>query len=200
MPVSRRLSTLVLVLLFGVAHLVSCSGSDDDDSADASGTAETAGGESHDDETGGSGTGSGSGSGESSDDRAMDDLGPLDFDRIGSRTWTLRFGAGPDGPVPRVDDFPITIVFESQGRVGGTSACNSYGGSYDLDDRDLELGEFLSTLVGCSPVEVMESEASYMTALRDVTRIHLDAGPEGDSLILTGSATELIFFDEDQAG
>lgn len=103
-------------------------------------------------------------------------------------TWRLMDGGGPEGEVRVVDGYRITLTV-SGGEVGGTSACNTYGGPLDSDDDSFDVKGGLSmTEMGCNP-KVMEAEASYLAALGDVDT----ASRDGDTLTLTGPDTELLF-------
>lgn len=138
------------------------------------------------------GTGTGA---EGEDDETTVDQGePLDIDRevLTASTWVLRVGGGPDGEVPMVDGWPITITFNDDGTFGGTAACNGYGGSYSIDGSQLTLGEMASTEMGCEPETILESEAAFIAALLDVDGINLSGGDPAE-LALSGPATELIF-------
>jgi heat shock protein HslJ len=65
--------------------------------------------------------------------------------------------------------------------VGGTAACNGYGGTADLSDGRFELGEFFITEMGCESA-VMDAEAAYVAALFAATSWQLEA----DTLLLSG--------------
>lgn len=128
------------------------------------------------------------------DETTFDDGEPLtiDVDVLTASTWTLRFGGGPDGEIPIVDGWPITITFNGDGTVGGRAACNGYGGSYSIDGSQLLIGDDLFvTQAGCEP-DVQASEAAFVAALLDVDGINLSGG-DGAELALSGMATELIF-------
>jgi len=128
--------------------------------------------------------------GETADETTVDDGGepiPIDLDALSATTWTLRFGGGPDGDIPILDEWPITINFVD-GTISGTAACNGYSGQYDIDGSELFLNDIFNTEMGCAP-EVHASEAAYLAALHDVSDITLS----GDSLALGGMSTELIF-------
>ena len=105
---------------------------------------------------------------------------------IGS-SWTLRFGAGPEGEVALVDGWPISLTFDGD-TLGGTAACNGYGGSYSIVDSTFQLEDVGQNQQGCLP-EVQESERAYLAALLDVDGIDW----RGDELALSGPSSELIF-------
>lgn len=115
-------------------------------------------------------------------DRGPD--GDLDLDGA----YELQRGTGPDGDVPRVPDAPVTLVIEGS-RWGGTSACNSYGGEVRVDGAQVATGGFAVTEMACMDPDVMASEAAYLAALTVVDRVAVD----GDTLVLTGPDTELVF-------
>jgi heat shock protein HslJ len=55
-------------------------------------------------------------------------------------------------------DPSLTIGFED-GRVGGTSGCNSYGGSYKAEGNSIVISGLVSTLMACvEPVNSQEVE------------------------------------------
>ena len=72
--------------------------------------------------------------------------------------------------------------------MGGTSACNSYGGPFVLDGASISVGDLVSTLMMCAP-EVMTVEVPYVAALSEVDSVAFD----GDELVLTGPEIELRY-------
>ena len=102
--------------------------------------------------------------------------------------WELVEGTLDGAPFPVVDGFRITMNVEPDGTLGGTSACNGYGGSYVADGEDLIVGELSSTAMGCVP-EVMESEQAFMSVLR----LPLEYERAGDELVLRHDGGALRF-------
>lgn len=103
--------------------------------------------------------------------------------------WQLQSGTHNGEPIPIVDSHPITMTLES-GQIGGTAACNGYGGEYQLSGSEFSIeGGFAVTEMACAPEEVMESEQRFLDALAEVGSVELQNG----SLVLSGSSTELIF-------
>lgn len=96
-------------------------------------------------------------------------------------SWVLVSGSGPDGHVPILDSHPITLQVDGD-EWGGTAACNSYGGTVEVDGRDVRIVELWQTEMACDPPEVMESEASYLRALHAIDTV----APDEDGLTLTG--------------
>lgn len=70
-------------------------------------------------------------------------------------------------------DFTITAEFED-GRVGGTSAVNSYSGEYRTGSGgSFSVGEIVQTLMA-GPEEDMRAEAAYLERLRTAGSYRLD--------------------------
>jgi heat shock protein HslJ len=103
-------------------------------------------------------------------------------------SWVLVEGQGPDGEVPLVEEAPITLDVED-GEIGGTAACNTYGGTVDVDGQQLSIRELYQTEMACEPTRIMDSEAAYLRALQAVDAHARD----GDRLELTGEDTRLVF-------
>jgi heat shock protein HslJ len=102
-------------------------------------------------------------------------------------TWELVSGRGPGGEVPLIEDYRITLQIDRT-TVGGTAACNRYGGDVTIDGGSFRMRGGSMTEMACRP-DVMESEAAYMAALGAAETI----AREGDTLVLAGDATELRF-------
>jgi heat shock protein HslJ len=101
--------------------------------------------------------------------------------------WILVAGAIDGVPVLLVDGWDVSLSIEL-GELGGTAACNGYGGFVDVSADGLRVTELSWTEMGCEPA-VMQLEQSYLNALTEVTSWAVsDAG-----LTLTGPAIELMF-------
>jgi len=103
-------------------------------------------------------------------------------------TWILD-GASID---ELVDGAPAatraTIRFEG-GEVGGTAACNLYGGTYELgDDGAIAISVSSMTEMACEE-PLMSLEAAFMTALGRVASFRV----AGDDLVLEGDGLTLAF-------
>jgi heat shock protein HslJ len=104
------------------------------------------------------------------------------------QAWELESGSVAGGPIPIVDGHPITLSFVDDG-VGGTAACNGYGGSYTFSGNEISITEVFQTEMACTPEEIMESERKYLEALLGV-----DSFTVTDSrLSLIGEGVELVF-------
>lgn len=97
--------------------------------------------------------------------------------------WELTGGWIDGEPIPILDTHPITLTIDDDG-IGGVAACNHYGGTPGEDGYSI-------TEMACSPQEVMESEAAYMTALAMVEKSVVE-----DGLLVVGhgeNEIELMF-------
>jgi heat shock protein HslJ len=102
--------------------------------------------------------------------------------------WQLESGTLDGEPIPLVDGHPITLTIEGD-TVGGTAACNSYGGSYTISDDEISFSALFQTEMACFPEETMASESAYLEALSRATSVTAS----DDSLSLTGDGVELTF-------
>jgi putative lipoprotein len=92
------------------------------------------------------------------------------------------------------NDFTITAEF-GDGRIGGRSAVNTYGGPYTTgEDGSFSVGELASTMMA-GPEADMQAESTYMTLLAAAKEYQVDGealtlldGDGGESLIYTATS------------
>lgn len=89
---------------------------------------------------------------------------------------------------------PPTVEFE-RGQVGGSTGCNSFGGSYETAGSSLKLGEISSTLKGCPP-PTGNVERAFMEQLEVASEWRIEDG----ELVLAGDGSELRFRAASPAG
>jgi heat shock protein HslJ len=110
--------------------------------------------------------------------------------------WLLESGTLNGESIPMVDGHPITLVFDADlEEAGGVSACNNYFGGYTLSGNQLTFGDLGSTMMACTPDEVMDSESQYLAALGLVGRFNVS----GERLTLEGDGVELVFVADETA-
>lgn len=124
------------------------------------------------------------GSAEPDDDGAEPDTS----DPLGDGTWQLISGTADGTDLSLLDSHPITIVATDDG-IGGTAACNSYGGTAVIDGDSITLDTLFQTEMACMPDETMALESAYLAALSRVDTIAVD----GTTLTLTGEGVTLTF-------
>jgi heat shock protein HslJ len=91
------------------------------------------------------------------------------------------------------NDFTITAVFKD-GRIGGTSAVNQYGGPFTAgDDGSFSVGDLVSTMMA-GPEPDMRAEQNYLTLLAEAKKYAVDGktltlsdGNGNQSLIYTAA-------------
>jgi len=101
--------------------------------------------------------------------------------------WVLTGGSidGVDAPV--LDDHRITLTITGS-RIGGTAACNSYGGELAMGADGLRLENLAQTEMACEE-PAMAAEAAYLGALARVREILRD----GEELVARGDGVDLHF-------
>ena len=128
------------------------------------------------------------------------DANPQDL----SGGWTLVAATAHGTPLNLDDTHPVTLTFDGTD-VSGTSACNSYSGTVQVEDHaedqaedqaehhaeDMAVGfsPLGGTEMACMPRSVMDLEQAYLRAMQSVDT----ARREADRLTLTGGDVELSF-------
>jgi len=102
-------------------------------------------------------------------------------------SWVLAAGTLDGAEMPILDDHRMTLVIEGT-QVGGSAACNSYGGRVVADAGGLRIEQLSQTDMACEE-PAMAAEAAYLTAL---TRVRLLVR-EGQQLLGRGDGVELRF-------
>jgi heat shock protein HslJ len=102
--------------------------------------------------------------------------------------WRLQAGTSHAAAIPIAAGHPITLQIDGT-QVGGSAACNSYGGKLEIDGTTIKISELIQTEMACADAGVMASEAAYLGAVSEVTT----AARDGDDLVLSGPQVELHF-------
>ena len=63
----------------------------------------------------------------------------------------------------------------ADGRVGGSTTCNSLGGTYQASGDRLSFGPLISTKMACVEESLMAQESRFMAALDSVERFAISA-------------------------
>ena len=84
---------------------------------------------------------------------------------LADSSWRLMAlpGEADLGPVE------VTLIFGSDGSIGGNGGCNSYGGSYEANaaDGSIQFREIFSTEMFCEGNSASQIEAIFFEALND---------------------------------
>jgi heat shock protein HslJ len=125
------------------------------------------------------------GSDDSSDDGGDD--GSIDGE------WVLRSGSLDGEQIELVDGWDVTMNIDGD-QIGGTAACNGYGGTVAVGDEfeldgSFVVGELSWTEMGCE-ASVMDLEQRFLRALGEIDSYEL---ADTLSLASTGVGTSLTF-------
>lgn len=97
---------------------------------------------------------------------------------------------------PVLPSFPLTLSFNADGKISGSTGCNRYLAdyTYTASVRKISVGSINRTFKSCVPSEVMTQEQKFLQALQAVASYNVTC----DSMTLrTTDGTELITFVED---
>jgi len=90
--------------------------------------------------------------------------------------WFLSSYGEQGNLISIIDGTEITATFDSaEGRVSGSSGCNTYFGEYEVEDDKLSISEMAHTEMAClSPEGVMEQEQEYLFILSNALSFQAD--------------------------
>lgn len=112
--------------------------------------------------------------------------------RLAGTEWVLETMNG----TPLVEGTNVTLEFGDDGRYGGYSGCNFYGGEYRSGETTLEFSSGPTTLIGCDG-PVLQQEERYARAFGYDTEVGYRVS--GGRLELSGANdTHLIFVEQPQ--
>ena len=74
-------------------------------------------------------------------------------------------------------DSDLTADFSADGKISGSTGCNSFHGDYTPDGKKLNIGPLAATKKACPTTEASEQETGYLAALESAVRFE-QAGPE----------------------
>ncbi len=130
-------------------------------------------------------------------DQVLVHLTPID-EEIAGVTWVLMgIHDGENGFTSVLGDVLVTLQFDHDGRLSGSSGCNRYTAAYTLTPDRLEIGVAAGTRMMC-PGPVMAQEALYLGWLPRVASHRLSVGRAGRELDLEDSGgTRVLQFVEE---
>ena len=86
-----------------------------------------------------------------------------------------------------IDDSRVTLDFREQ-RVGGRASCNSYQGTWSLEDGQLSIVDVAVTMMAC-PEAILNQERRFLDALASTDGMRFD---DTGALILTSGGDDLL--------
>lgn len=69
----------------------------------------------------------------------------------------------------------VTAMFGTDGRVSGSSGCNTYNGPFTVDGQSIKIGPVMSTMMACE-APAMQTEQLYLKALSNAAKWSIDGG------------------------
>lgn len=73
-----------------------------------------------------------------------------------------------------IDRSNVTVVFDAQGRVSGSTGCNNYSGTYSVEGSKIEMGALKVTKRGCVPSLEMQQQR-FVIILQKVSSWTIDS-------------------------
>jgi heat shock protein HslJ len=84
---------------------------------------------------------------------------------LAGTTWeVIGYNNGKQAVTSVLADTSITLQFNSDGTLSGSSGCNTYNGSFTVSGNQITIGPLASTRMACSQ-ELMDQESLYLAAL-----------------------------------
>lgn len=74
-----------------------------------------------------------------------------------------------------IDRDEITLNIHEDGKLGGRSGCNVYGGSYSVEDGKLKISDLISTMMACEEPS-MQFEQTFFKTLEGAAKFDLANG------------------------
>ena len=105
-----------------------------------------------------------------------------------NRKWVLEHYGPSDQPIAPIAKTTITATFQPDGKLGGSSGCNTYFATYTVDGQRLIIDQPGRTEMGCAE-PVMRQENAFLEALIMVESFKID----GDTLLITYQGGQLQF-------
>jgi heat shock protein HslJ len=93
--------------------------------------------------------------------------------------------------MPTLQNSIVTAEF-TQGKVGGSSSCNSYGGSYKINGRKFTAESIAMTLMACVDAGVMEQEQAFLEILQNAQSFEI----KDDQLLIFSSEGKSLSFSQ----
>lgn len=97
-------------------------------------------------------------------------------DPLAGTQWSLVTLGSSGAETPIVPDSHVTLQFGEENGVSGNAGCNSFGGSYKVENQKLEFSQVITTLMACTPEEVMQQEREFLNALNNAASFEISNG------------------------
>ena len=109
-----------------------------------------------------------------------------DSTALTSAPWKLNLLDDGEGKViSTIAGTEITLVFAEDGNLTGSSGCNTYNSSYEINGDKITIGPIASTMMACTePDMIMDQEFAYLQMLETITNYQI----KGNELELVNAA------------
>ena len=110
---------------------------------------------------------------------------------LSTHEWVLEAYGDPNNLTAASQAAVVTLNFDpAESNMFGSAGCNTYSASYELDGKAITTGPAMSTMMACSPEEVMDQEGAYLGLLGQATNYSLS----GESLTLIAADGQILVF------
>jgi heat shock protein HslJ len=108
-------------------------------------------------------------------------------------TWlVVSYGQGPD-QTPALPDLNRAIIFDGDGTINGNVGCNSFKGTYTVEDVKINFQSIEAMKLNCPPDMIMEQEKAILQILSGSADFKID----GRYLTITNGDQMLVMeFDD----
>ncbi|WP_372922684.1 META domain-containing protein [Roseovarius sp.] len=113
------------------------------------------------------------------EDRSLHGCGGDPASLLTGVAWQIKEVASEEA----IDGATLTVEFDADRRVSGSTGCNRFMGGYDLTGEGLSLGQIGTTMMMCRD-ELMMQERGVLDALEQVRRFDID--DTGELLLIGG--------------
>lgn len=104
------------------------------------------------------------------------------FPALAGTNWKLVAFGTPSNLTTALPDVNATLSFDSEKHLGGNVGCNSFGGEYTLNAKQITFGPIISTMMACEEMR-MKQEQGVLRVLSGTANINLD----NDRLMITSA-------------
>lgn len=109
---------------------------------------------------------------------------------LSDTSWLVQaYNNGREAVTTPLEGTQMTVKFDSEGRVSGSSGCNMFSGSYSDDGTTLSIGPLATTRLACA-IPILQQEQAFLTALQASTQYELTSeqltlrNPEGATQVV----------------
>lgn len=112
------------------------------------------------------------------------------MDFLTSATWQWIFTTERDSDfkiIPK-NESAFRVNFTKEGNVSSTTDCNNFGGTFEIDDGDLKIGQLMSTLKFCEGSQ----ESDFVNDFVNIS--HFTIEKDGGLSLLVKDSSRLMLF------